>query len=111
MSGDPEQEYFSDGITEDIITDLRQGLHSRGHIAQQRLYVQEPECGYFQDRARTEGQPHPRSSVRKAGECVRITAQLIDGSRNEHVWAERYDRALHDIFALQDEISGAIVRR
>jgi len=109
MSGDPEQEYFSDGITEDIITDLSKVATLRvlsrnttfafkgkavdvSHIARQL------NVGYV-----IEG------SVRKSGGRVRITAQLIDAHKDSHLWAERYDRDLNDIFALQDEISQAIV--
>jgi adenylate cyclase len=109
MSGDPEQEYFSDGITEDIITDLSKvstlNVLSRnttftfkGKAVEIGQIAQRLKVGYV-----VEG------SVRKAGRWVRITAQLIDASKDGHVWGERYDRELKDIFALQDEIAQAIV--
>src|SRR5215468_9771855 len=109
MSGDPEQEYFSDGITEDIITDLSKvstlNVLSRnttftfkGKAVEIGQLAQRLKVGYV-----VEG------SVRKAGGRVRITAQLIDASKDSHVWGERYDRDLKDKFALQDEISQAIV--
>jgi adenylate cyclase len=110
MSGDQEQEYFSDGITEDIITDLskvsRLAVVSRNsafmykgkHVDVAKL-ARELKVGHVLE-----------GSVRKAGGRVRITAQLVDGSSNDHVWAERYDRDLNDIFALQAEISEAIVK-
>jgi adenylate cyclase len=110
MSGDPEQEYFSDGITEDIITDLSKvsalAVVSRnGAFAYNGKNVDVPKA------ARELRVSHVlEGSVRKAGGRVRITAQLVDGSSNNHVWAERYDRDLNDIFALQDEISEAIVK-
>ncbi len=110
MSGDPEQEYFSDGITEDIITDLSKvsalGIVSRNSAFMYKgQHVDIPKV--VQDLKVThvlEG------SVRKAGGRVRISAQLVDGETNNHIWAERYDRDSSDIFALQDEISEAIVK-
>jgi len=110
MSGDPEQEYFSDGITEDIITDLSKvsalAVVSRNtaftfkakrvDVAQVARQLQ---VGYVLE-----------GSVRKSGNRVRITAQLIDGATDSHLWAERFDRNLDDIFALQDEIAEAIVK-
>jgi adenylate cyclase len=110
MSGDPEQEYFSDGITEDIITDLSK-VSTLAVISRNSAFTYKSRSVDISRIARELKVSHIlEGSVRKAGESVRITAQLIDGSRNEHVWAERYDRALHHIFALQDEISGAIVK-
>ena len=109
MSGDPEQEYFSDGISEDIITDLSKvsALWVAARNTAFRFkgkHVDAPEL------ARQLNVSHLlEGSVRKAGGRVRITAQLIDGATGGHVWAERYDRDLNDIFALQDEISQAIV--
>ena len=109
MSGEAEQEYFSDGISEDIITDLSK-------VA--ALFVTARNTA-FQFKGRNVDVPQIarqlkvshvlEGSVRKAGARVRITAQLIDGVSGAHVWAERYDRDLNDIFALQDEISQAIV--
>jgi adenylate cyclase len=110
MSGDQEQEYFSDGITEDIITDLSKvsalavvsrnsAFMYKGAHVDVRKVARELKVGHVLE-----------GSVRKAGGRVRITAQLVDGSTNDHVWAERYDRDLNDIFTLQDEISEAIVK-
>jgi TolB-like protein len=110
MSGDPEQEYFSDGISEDIITDLSKVsaltvISRNSAFAFKGRHVDLPEV------ARQLHVTHVlEGSVRKAGGRVRITAQLIDGVSNAHLWAERYDRNLEDIFALQDEISQAIVK-
>jgi adenylate cyclase len=110
MSGDPEQEYFSDGITEDIITDLSkvsalEVVSRNGSFLYKGKQVDVPKV------ARELKVTHVlEGSVRKAGGRVRISAQLIDGASNRHVWAERYDRDASDIFALQDEISHAIVK-
>jgi adenylate cyclase len=109
MSGDPEQEYFSDGISEDIITDLSK--ISALHV------VSRNTAFTFKGKAVDVGQVASQlkvshvveGSVRKAAGRVRITAQLIDGANDSHLWAERYDRDLNDIFAIQDEISRAIV--
>src|SRR6266404_2437542 len=109
MSGDPEQEYFSDGISEDIITDLSKV--SALHV------VSRNTAFTFKGKAVDVGQVAGQlkvshvleGSVRKAAGRVRITAQLIDTKNDVHLWAERYDRDLNDIFALQDEISHAIV--
>ena len=109
MSGDPEQEYFSDGISEDIITDLSK--ISALHV------VSRNTAFTFKGKAVDVGQVASQlkvshvveGSVRKAAGRVRITAQLIDGANDSHLWAERYDRDLNDIFAIQDEISHAIV--
>ena len=110
MSGDPEQEYFSDGITEDIITDLSK-VSALSVIARNSAFAFKGKTIDVQQIARQLGVAFVlEGSVRKAGGRVRITAQLIDGARNDHVWAERYDRDLTDIFALQDEISEAIVK-
>src|SRR5213082_3249012 len=109
MSGDAEQEYFSDGISEDIITDLSKvsALHV---ISRNTAFTFK---GKPVDVRQVAGQLNVshvlEGSVRKAAGRVRITAQLIDGCDDSHVWAERYDRDLNDIFALQDEISHAIV--
>ncbi len=110
MSGEPEQEYFSDGITEDIITDLSK-VSALSVVSRNSAFVYK---GLNVEIPRVARELRVSNilegSVRKAGDRVRITAQLIDTSSNGHVWAERYDRALTDIFALQDEISGAIVK-
>ena len=110
MSGDPEQEYFSDGITEDIITDLSK-VSALSVVSRNSAFVFKGKHVDVPKVARELKVSHVlEGSVRKAGGRVRITAQLVDGSINDHVWAERYDRDLNDIFALQDEISEAIVK-
>jgi TolB-like protein len=109
MSGDPEQEYFADGISEDIITELSR-FHALFVIARNSSFAFRGKSIKVQDIARELGVAHVvEGSVRKAGNRVRITAQLIDGSSGGHVWAERYDRDLTDIFEVQDEVAGAIV--
>jgi adenylate cyclase len=110
MSGDVEQEYFSDGISEDIITDLSK-VSALSVIARNSAFAFKGKNVDVLQVARQLKVSHVlEGSVRKAGGRVRITAQLIDGARNDHIWAERYDRDLKDIFALQDEISRAIVK-
>ena len=110
MSGDVEQEYFSDGISEDIITDLSK-VSALSVVARNTSFQFKGKSVDVQQVARQLKVSHVlEGSVRKAGGRVRITAQLIDGSAGDHVWAERYDRDLNDIFALQDEISEAIVK-
>jgi TolB-like protein len=109
LSNDPEQEYFSDGITEDLITALsrirrfrvaaRSSTFSyKGQSPDARLVAREMEARFV-----IEG------SVRKAGKRIRLTVQLIDGGSGNHLWAESYDREQDDIFALQDELTLAIV--
>jgi adenylate cyclase len=110
MSGDQEQEYFSDGITEDIITDLSK-VSGLAVVGRNSAFMYK---GKNVDLTKVAHELKVRhileGSVRKAGGRVRITAQLVDGSSNDHVWAERYDRDLNDIFTLQAEISEAIVK-
>jgi adenylate cyclase len=109
MSGDVEQEYFSDGISEDITTDLSQ-VSALGVVARNTAFTYKGQSVNVCDVARDLGVSHVlEGSVRKAGGRVRINAQLIDGATGDHLWAERYDRDLEDIFAIQDEISKAIV--
>jgi len=109
MSGDPEQEYFSDGISEDIITDLSK-VSALSVVARNTAFQFKGEAVDVKQVANTLGVDHVlEGSVRKAGNRVRITAQLIDGKAGDHLWADRYDRDLTDIFAIQDEISKAIV--
>ena len=109
MSGDAEQEYFSDGISEDITTDLSK-VSALGVVARNTAFTFKGKSVNVCEIAQKLGVSHVlEGSVRKAGERVRITAQLIDGASGDHVWAERYDRDLDDIFAIQDEISKAIV--
>ena len=109
MSGDPDQDFFSDGISEDLITDLSKvsglfvvGRHTsfayRGKSEKLEAVARDLGVRYLLE-----------GSVRKAGNRLRITGQLIDGVNGGHVWAERYDRDLTDIFAIQDEITKAIV--
>ena len=111
MSGDPEQEYFADGITEDIITNLslwrtfpvisrNSSFTFRGQSHKLKQVAQELGARYI-----VEG------SVRKGGNRVRITAQLIDADEDHHLWSEKWDRTLEDIFDVQDEVSEAIARR
>ena len=110
MSGDPEQEYFSDGITEDIITDLSK-------VGGLMVIARNSSFAY---KGKILRHPHGRraslacarvleGSIRRAGNRVRITAQLIDAATGGHVWAERYDRDLTDIFEVQDEVTRQIV--
>ncbi len=110
MSGDPEQEYFSDGISEDIITDLSK-VSALSVVARNTAFQFKGEAVDVKEVAATLGVDHVlEGSVRKAGNRVRITAQLIDGKAGDHLWADRYDRDLTDIFEIQDEISKEIVR-
>lgn len=109
MSGDPEQEYFSDGVTEDIITDLGRvsGLHVASRSA---AFSYKGRTVAPAQIARALRVAHVlEGSVRKSGNRVRITAQLLEAATDAQLWAERYDRTLDDIFAIQDEISKAIV--
>jgi adenylate cyclase len=109
MSGEPEQEYFSDGISEDIITDLSK-VSALAVTARNTAFTFKGKHVDIGQVARQLKVSHVlEGSVRKAGQRVRISAQLIDGTTGSHVWAERYDRDLNDIFSLQDEISQAIV--
>ena len=109
MSGDGEQEYFSDGISEDIITDLSK-VSALSVMARNTAFNFKGKTIDVKDVARQLNVTHVlEGSVRKAGGRVRITAQLVDGEIGDPVWADRYDRDLTDIFAIQDEISTAIV--
>ena len=109
MSPDPEQEYFADGVTEDLITDLSRlpgiaviSRHSTFTYKGASVTVQQV-CEELGANLVLEG------SVRKVGDKVRITAQLIDGSSGQHLWAQRYDRDLENIFEIQDEVNEMIV--
>ena len=109
MSGDAEQEYFSDGISEDITTDLSK-VSALAVVARNTAFTYKGRTVNVCEIARELDVSHVlEGSVRKAGQRVRITAQLVDGATGDHGWAERYDRELDDIFAIQDEISKAIV--
>jgi TolB-like protein/Tfp pilus assembly protein PilF len=109
MSGDPEQEYFSDGISEDIITALSK-LRWFFVIARNSSFTYKGKAVHLKQIADELGVRYVlEGSVRKGGERVRITAQLNDVATGSHLWAERYDRDLADVFAVQDEITEAIV--
>jgi len=109
MSQDPEQEYFADGIAEDIITDLSR-ISGLFVIARNSAFTYKGKAANLRDVSRELGVRHVlEGSVRKAGNRVRITAQLIDGRTGGHVWAERYDRELTDIFEVQDDVTREIV--
>ena len=109
MSGDAEQEYFSDGISEDIITDLSK-LSELHVIARNSSFVYKKTAVSVPDAAKALGVRYVlEGSVRKAGNRVRVTAQLIDSTSGGHVWANRFDRELTDIFAVQDELTQEIV--
>jgi len=109
MSGDPEQEYFSDGISEDIITALSK-LRWFFVIARNSSFIYKGKAVHMKQVAEELGVGYVvEGSVRKVGDRVRITAQLNDVATGSHIWAERYDRGLADVFAVQDEITEAIV--
>ena len=109
MSGDPEQEFFSDGITEDIITTLSK-IPTLLVIARNSTFTYKGAAIDVKQVSREQGVRYVlEGSVRKAGSRVRVTAQLIDATTGHHVWAERYDRDLEDIFAVQDEITREVV--
>ncbi len=109
MSNDPEQEYFSDGITEDITSDLSK-ISSLFVIARNSAFTYKGKAVKVQDVSRELGVQYVlEGSVRKANDQVRITTQLIDGTTGGHLWYERYDRPLKEVFVLQDEIVQKIV--
>jgi adenylate cyclase len=104
MSGDPEQEYFSDGITEDIITELSK-FSSLFVIARNSSFTFKGQAVDVKEVGRKLGVAYVvEGSVRKAANRVRVTAQLIEAASGNHLWAERYDRQLDDIFAVQDDV-------
>ena len=110
MSDDPEQEYFSDGISEDIISSLSQ-VPNIFVIARNSTFTYKGKSVNVQQVCRDLGVKYIlEGSVRKVGNRVRITAQLIEGTTGHHLWAERYDRELEDIFAIQDEVTLKILR-
>ena len=109
MSGDPEQEYFGDGIAEDIITALSK-LRGFFVIARNSTFAYKGKAPNIRQVARELGVRYVlEGSVRKAGERLRVTGQLIDATSGNHIWAERYDRPIADIFAVQDEITASVV--
>ena len=108
MSGDPEQEYFSDGLAEDVITALSH-WHSIPVVARNSSFTYKDQSVRVQTIAEELGVRYVlEGSVRRAGNRVRITAQLIDAGTGHHVWAEKFDRQLEDIFDVQDEITNQI---
>jgi len=109
MSDSSEQAYFADGMTEDIITGLSR-FRSLFVIARNSSFAYKGQSPDVRDVARDLGVRYVlEGSVRRGGQRIRITAQLIDGATGNHLWAERYDRALEDVFAVQDEVTEAIV--
>jgi adenylate cyclase len=109
MSADPEQEFFSDGITEDIITALSK-IGGLLVVARNSTFTYKGQAVDVKQVSREQGVRYVlEGSVRRAGSRVRVTAQLIDATTGHHVWAERYDRDLEDIFAVQDEITREVV--
>ena len=109
MSGDPEQEYFSDGITEDIITELSR-FPVLFVIARHSSFAFKGEKVNIQEIGKKLGVQYVvEGSVRKAGNRIRITAQLIEAATGNHIWAERYDRELEEVFSVQDEVTKSIV--
>ncbi|AJD45291.1 adenylate/guanylate cyclase domain-containing protein [Rhizobium sp. SEMIA 4085] len=109
MSGDPDQEFFADGLTEDIITELSR-RHELFVISRNSSFVYKNHAVNVREVAEKLGAQYlVEGSVRKIGDRVRVTVQLIDAVNDAHIWADKYDRKLDDIFAIQDEVTGAIV--
>ena len=109
MSGDPEQEYFADGITEYVITDLSK-IGGLLVIARNSSFAYKGKSVDIRVVARELGvRSVLEGSIRRVGNRVRITAQLIDAETGGHLWADRFDRELSDIFAVQDEVTRRIV--
>jgi adenylate cyclase len=109
MSGDPEQEYFTDGITEDIITELSR-FHSLFVIARNSSFSYKGKSPNIRQVGKELGVRYVlEGSIRKSSNRIRVTGQLIDTLTGNHIWAERYDRVLEDIFAVQEELTRAIV--
>ena len=109
MSGDPEQEYFADGIIEDIITELSR-FHSLFVIARNSSFSYKGKSPDIRQVGRELGVRYVlEGSIRKSSNRIRVTGQLIDTLTGNHIWAERYDRVLEDIFAVQEEVTQAIV--
>jgi adenylate cyclase len=109
MSGDPEQEYFADGVTEDIITELSR-FHSLFVIARNSTFTYKGKAVDVRTVSKELGVRYVlEGSIRRAGSRLRVTGQLVDALTGNHIWAERYDRMLEDIFAVQEEITRSIV--
>jgi adenylate cyclase len=105
MSGDPEQEYFTDGISEDIITDLSK-IAGLSVIARNSSFTYKGRSVDMRTVGRELGvQSVLEGSIRRSGDRVRITAQLVDTTNGAHLWADRYDRDLTDIFEVQDDVT------
>ena len=110
MSGDPEQEYFADGMVEDITTALSPGCRWLFVIARNSAFTYKGRAVDVKQVARELGVRYVlEGSVRKAGNRVRITGQLIDTATGAHIWADRFDGALDDIFELQDQMASSVV--
>ena len=108
MSGDPEQEYFADGITEDIITNLSL-WKTFPVISRNSSFTYKGKSVNLKEVSKEMGVRYiVEGSVRKGGSKVRITAQLIDATGDHHLWSEKWDRNLDDIFEVQDEVSSSI---
>ncbi len=109
MSGDPAQEFFVDGLTEDIITELSR-RHELFVISRTSTFMYKGQSANLREVAHKLGaQFLVEGSVRKSGDRLRVTVQLIDTATDAHIWAEKYDRQLDDVFAIQDEVTAAIV--
>ena len=109
LSGDPEQEYFTDGITEDVITELSR-FHSLFVIARNSTFTYKGKAVDVRTVAKELGVRYVlEGSIRRAANRIRVTAQLIDALTGNHIWAEKYDRVLEDIFAVQEELTRSIV--
>lgn len=109
MSGDPSQEYFSDGITEDLITALSR-IRQLRVIARNSTFAYKGQSPDIRKVSKELAAQYViEGSVRKAGDRIRLTAQLIDGVTGNHLWAERYDRDLSDVFAVQDELTETLI--
>lgn len=109
MSGDPEQEYFTDGVSEDIITELSR-FHSLFVIARNSSFTYKGRSADVRTVAKELGVRYVlEGSIRRAANRIRVTAQLIDAFTGNHIWAEKYDRVLEDIFAVQEEVTHSIV--
>ena len=109
MSGDPEQEYFADGMVEEIITGLSR-IKWLSVISRNSTFIYKNKPVAIREIASKFGVSYVlEGGVRKSGNRVRITAQLIDAKTDAHLWAEQYDRVLEDVFALQDEITMRVI--
>jgi adenylate cyclase len=109
MSGDPEQEFFVDGLTEDILTELAR-RHELFVISRNSTFVYKGQAVNIREVAEKLGAQYlVEGSVRRSGDRLRITVQLIDTANDTHIWAEKYDRKLDDVFEIQDEVTTAIV--